>query len=65
MEVKLPEIQKDVIIDSPSKGLLISDEEKIMMDMKDLIVRGFDNPSAITSILFHQGHKGRFMEIRK
>jgi hypothetical protein len=41
------------------------EEEKLLADMRVLIERGFGNPSAITSILFHNGHKGRFMEIRK
>ena len=41
------------------------EEEELLEDMRKLIEKGFDNPAAITYILFHKGHKGRFMEIRK
>ena len=40
-------------------------KEEMIEEMRKLFVKGQTNPSAITSILYMRGFKGRFMEIRK
>ena len=34
-------------------------------EIKKLLDKGFKNPSAITSILFHKGFQGKFTDFRK
>ncbi len=39
--------------------------EEMIEEMKKLFTKGQTNPSAITSLMYMKGFKGRFMEIRK
>lgn len=39
--------------------------EDLILSIRELLKKGWTNPSAITSVMYYKGFEGRFMEIRK